>query len=352
MMSRVSDRPVKTFSVGFEESKYNELSYARIIANHFKTDHHEIIVKPDAFSILPEIVRQFDEPFADSSMIPTYYISKATKEYVTVALSGDGGDELFGGYSQYLGTLGNYYAARLVPSWIRSGIAAAAEYLPETFIGKRQLLRLKFDPYGAFIDRTSHLHFKERYRINLLNDNVLDSLNASFMEPEGSRQSYFLQRQNDIINSMTYTDFKTYMPDDILVKVDRASMLVSLEVRAPLLDYRIAEFSFGNIPGSLKVKGTTTKYLLKKLARKILPDELKLNRKWGFAIPVSEWFKGPLFSELKSRLLDDVNQFFNKDYIERLLAEHKSGVDHSRRLFTLLILSLWKKEYLGSDYEL
>jgi asparagine synthase (glutamine-hydrolysing) len=346
MMSRVSDSPVKTFSIGFEEGKYNELPYARIIADHFKTDHHEIMIKPDAFSILPEIVHQFDEPFADPSMIPAYYVSKATKEYVTVALSGDGGDELFGGYSLYRGTLGNYYASRLIPCSIRKGIARAAEYLPENFIGKRQLLRLKFDPYGAFIDRTSHLYFKEQYRKHLLTAEVLGSLNTKFIEPEKSRRDYLFQRKGDFINRLTYTDFKTYLPDNILVKVDRSSMLVSLEVRAPLLDYRMAEFSFKNIPGNLKVRGITTKYLLKNLARKILPDELKLNRKWGFAIPVSEWFRGSFFSVLKETLMGDQNLLFNRGNIERLLTEHKAGIEHGRRLFTLLVFSLWKREYL------
>ncbi|MHA2283475.1 MAG: asparagine synthase (glutamine-hydrolyzing) [Promethearchaeota archaeon] len=352
MMSRISNSPVKTFSIGFEEDKYNELPYAKVIANHFNTDHHEIIVKPDTFAILPELVRQFDEPFADSSMIPTYYISKATKEYATVALSGDGGDELFGGYSQYFGTLCNYYATKLVPSSVRTVIAEVAEYLPEKFIGKRQLLRLKLNHYGSFVDRTSHLYFKERYRRKLINKAVSDCLNGGFLDPEVSRHEYLMQRIDDFINSMTYTDFMTYLPDDILVKVDRASMMVSLEVRAPLLDYRIAEFSFRNIPGSFKVKRITSKYLLKRLARKILPKELEINRKWGFAIPVSEWFRGPMFSELRDRLLADQNQFFNKEYIEKLLTEHKSGIDHSGRLFSLLTFSIWRKYYLGNAYAL
>ena len=131
MMSRVSAEPVKTFSIGFQESKYNELPFARVIANHFKTDHKEIMVKPEAFSVLPELVKQFDEPFADSSMIPTYYVSKATREYVTVALSGDGGDELFGGYSSYRGTSSNSYVAKFVPSLFRKEIARMGECIPE-----------------------------------------------------------------------------------------------------------------------------------------------------------------------------------------------------------------------------
>ncbi|MBN1254709.1 MAG: asparagine synthase (glutamine-hydrolyzing) [Deltaproteobacteria bacterium] len=345
MMSRISDSPVKTFSIGFEESKYNELSYARVVADHFNTDHHEIIIKPDAFSILPELVRQFDEPFADSSMIPTYYVSKATREYVTVALSGDGGDELFGGYSQYLGSLGNYYTTMLIPSLIRKGVAKVAGYLPEKFIAKRQLLRLKFDPYSAFIDRCSHLYFKERYRSDLLNWDEMTALKDEFAEPERARLGYLLQGERDFINRLTYADFKTYLPDDVLTKVDRTSMLVSLEVRAPLLDYRIVNFSFSNIPGSFKVKRARTKYLLKKLAREILPKELDINRKWGFAIPISGWFRGPLYKETREFLLEHTSCFFDRRYIEKLLAEHRKGIEHSGRLYTLLVFTMWAKEY-------
>ena len=346
MMSKVSGEPVKTFSIGFEEDKYNELPYARVVADHFGTEHYEIIVKPDAFSILPQLVEQFDEPFADTSLIPTYYVSKATREYVTVALSGDGGDELFGGYTHYLGTLGNYYIAKFIPSAIRSGVSAMAEMLPEKLMGKRQLLRLRYNPYEAFINRTTHLYFGERYRRNILKPEVLAELKDDFLEPENSRLSYLDRVKGDFISSLTFTDFKTYLPDDILVKVDRASMLVSLEVRAPLLDYRIVEFSFRKIPGNLKVKRMTLKYLLKRLARKILPNKLEINRKQGFSIPVSEWFRGELFHKVREILLDSNDLFLRKSYIEKLLIEHRNGINHGGRLFTLLSFYLWQEKYL------
>ena len=348
MMSKVSSEPVKTFSIGFEETKYNELPYARIVANHFKTQHHEIMVKPDTFSVLPELIRQFDEPFADSSMIPTYYVSKATREYVTVALSGDGGDELFGGYTHYMGTLGNYYISRIIPLVLRRGIAHMADHLPETVKGKRQLLRLRHDPYDAFIDRCSHLYFNGRYRKQLLSNDIIAALGDGFMLPETVRRDYLIHNPYGFVNRLTYTDFMTYLPDDILVKVDRASMLVSLEVRAPLLDYRIAETSFTRIPGSFKIRGMTKKYLLKKLAEKVLPKELDIHRKWGFAVPVSEWFRGELFSELKETLMEDEDKLINRAFVTRLLTEHKAGIDHGGRLFTLLIFTLWKRNYLNS----
>ncbi len=350
MMSRLSGVPVKTFSIGFDEGRYNELPYARIVADHFHTDHKEIMVKPDAFSVLPELVRQFDEPFADSSMIPTYYVSRATKRYVTVALSGDGGDELFGGYSSYLGTLGNYYASKFVPRFLRNGIAGAAGFLPEKLKGKRQLLRLRGDPFDAFIDRSSHLYFKRRYRDALLNREVMAALGDGFTAPESSLRRCLLGGQYDFINRLGRADFLNYLPDDILVKVDRASMFVSLEVRAPLLDYRVAEFSFANVPGSLKVKGMITKYLLKKLAKKILPGALDVNRKWGFAIPVAEWFRGPLFNQLRDTLLGGKNRFLDRSFVEKLLKEHKAGINHDGRLFNLLVFSLWENYYMGDGH--
>lgn len=352
MMSRVSGKPVKTFSIGFEESKYNELPFAKLIAGHFNTDHHEIIVKPDAFSIFNELIYQFDEPFADSSMIPTFFVSKATRQNVTVALSGDGGDELFGGYNRYRATLGNYYAAKVIPEWLRKLVSKSAGYLPEKIIGKRQLLRLKHDPYGAFIDRVSHNYFKKRYRKHILNEDILNELSSNFQKPENCYYSFLSEQKYDFINNLASLDFKTYLSDDILVKVDRASMLVSLEVRSPFLDYRIAEFAFRNIPGNLKVKNIITKYLLKKLAKRILPKGFEINRKWGFAIPVSRWFKGVLFNNVKELLLEHSTNFFNKGYIEKLLAEHKAGINHSTRLFTLLSFMQWEKHFLTHSYNL
>jgi asparagine synthase (glutamine-hydrolysing) len=348
MMSHLSKNPVKTFSIGFEQAEYNELSYAKIVANHFKTDHHEIIVKPDAFAILPKLVYQFDEPFADSSMLPTYYVSKASKEHATVAISGDGGDELFAGYSSYAATLGNYYTQKLMPSFARKGIAFGATYLPESVGVKRHLIRLGLDSYDSFIDRCTHANFKETHRRQLLNVDVLGTVKTGFLEPEQSRRNLVLKNY-DFVNRLTYADFRTYLPDDILVKVDRASMFVSLEVRAPLLDYRIAEFSFAKVPGGLKIKGLATKYLLKKLAKKILPEKLNVNRKWGFVIPIAHWFRGSLSPQIKEILFDRKSHYFNQDYISKLLREHQGGIDHSGRLFTLLVFFLWEREYVRHD---
>lgn len=344
MMSRVADRPVKTFSIGFEEEKYNELSYARVVADHFRTDHREIVVKPDSFTVLPLLMRQFDEPFADASMIPTYYLSQATKIYATVALSGDGGDELFGGYTKYAATLGNARIANYFPRAIRSSISLGAALLPDSRKIKRHLLRVGQDPYEAFLDRCHYSYFTPAHRRRILNRSLVDQLGDQFELPENFLRAYLTARNSDFVNCMTYADVQTYLPDDVLVKVDRASMLASLEVRAPLLDYRIAEFAFRKVPGTLKVKRFIGKYLLKELGRKILPPELKIDRKWGFTVPLSEWFRGPLLPRIKEIFFERRGSLFNPAYIETLLHEHNSRVDHGTRLFSLLVFYLWEKE--------
>lgn len=343
MMSRVSDKQVKTFSIGFEDKAYNELPYARIVADYFGTDHQEIIVKPDTFSILPDLVSQFDEPFADSSMLPTYYVSKATRDQVTVALSGDGGDEMFGGYDMYLYSNYYKYIRIIIPSPVRKGISQIAAYMPDKIKGKRQLVRAGCDLYDSIVELSNHLFFKENARRQLLNNEMLDELGERVAVPELLRRQDILMRNSDLINQITYADTKTYLPDDILVKVDRMSMKVSLEVRAPLLDYRIADFSFENIPGNMKVRGNSKKYLLKKLAKKVLPVALDINRKWGFKVPISEWFRGPLSNTIKEILLNDKNDFFRRDYVERLLEQHMQGIEHSNRLYSLLVFCLWKR---------
>lgn len=348
MMSKVSGRPVKTFSIGFAEEKYNELPYAKIVADYFRTEHTELLVKPDAFGILPELVKHFDEPFADSSMIPTYYVSKMTRGYVTVALSGDGGDELFGGYYSYLGTLVDYYIGKALPLRVRKGISRSAKLLPEKLIGKRQLLRLQYDPYRAFVDRMSHSYFNDRYRRKVLNPEIMRILREKYYEPEEVLYHMLIDSRMDFLNTLESTDFVSYLPDDILTKVDRTSMKASLEVRCPLLDYRIVEFAFKKVGGGYKINGVKRKYLLKKLARRLLPKELNLNRKMGFAVPIPEWFKGELSPHIRGILFEEKSSLFNLDYIQKLLDEHSAGINHSGRLFVLLAFCLWEKERMGA----
>ncbi|RKX94401.1 MAG: asparagine synthase (glutamine-hydrolyzing) [Spirochaetes bacterium] len=344
MMNRVAAGSIKTFSVGFEEGKYNELFYAKTIANYFDTYHTESIVKPDALDILPELVKHFDEPFADSSMIPTYFVAKLTKEFVKVALSGDGGDELFGGYSAYWATFWDYRLIRKIPFLLRKNIGKIADLLPTRFSWRRHLKRLQYDIYQTFIERRSHSYFNSKDREQLFTQEVMEELKDSYYLPEMMYYGILRNSKNDFVNKLEITDFLTYLPDDLLVKVDRTSMKVSLEVRCPFLDYRLIEFSFKKIPGNLKIKGLTRKYLLQKLAKKILPASFNLNRKWGFRVPVEEWFRGIFYKFLQSVLKENNCPFFNNNFIEKLLNEHRKGVDHSDRLYSLLVFAIWFKE--------
>lgn len=343
MMCKVSGSNVKTFSIGFQNEGYNELPYARVVADYFGTDHTEFTVKPDKFDIVSELAAHFDEPFADSSLIPTYYVSKMTRKYVKVALSGDGGDELFGGYSTYLATLGNFYINKIVPFPVRKMISKCAERIPDRNKIKKQLLRLKYTTDEAFVDRISHAYFKNGYRENLLTDEIKSILSDDYFEPERAIFKILNDSKRDFLNTLEYAHILSFLPEDILTKVDRMSMKVSLEVRCPILDYRIIEFAFRKLHGGFKIRGRTRKYLLKKLAKKVLPPELNLNRKWGFIVPVSDWFREDLNSYINNTLMSWDNIFFEKKYIKRLLDEHKSGTDHGGRIFVLIMLYLWYK---------
>jgi asparagine synthase (glutamine-hydrolysing) len=343
MMCRVSTGNVKTFSIGFTEKSHNELPYAKIVADYFGTEHKEFIVNPAEKNIINELAIQFDEPFADSSLIPTYYVSKMTRDHVTVALSGDGGDELFGGYSTYLATLGNLYANRVLPSILRRSISKLSEKVSDKNKIKKQLVRLKYSADEAFIDRITQAGFKLECRKRLFNSSATNMLSDDFKMPEEGIMKILSSSKRDFLNTMGYAHFISFLPDDILTKVDRMSMKVSLEVRCPFLDHRIIEFAFKKLRGDFKIKGGRRKYILKKLASKILPGELDINRKWGFNVPVSKWFRTDYNSYIKEVFLSGNNTFFDLSYVEQLLAEHSKGIDHGSRIFVLLSFYLWYK---------
>lgn len=345
LMAKISDRPVKTFSVGFEDQAFNELPHARIVADHFRTEHTEILVKPDFFNILPKLCVMYDEPFADNSMIPTYYVSRETRKYVTVALAGDGGDELFGGYTTYLAGKGIEALTGVLPRCVRSSLAAAGRRLPEKWRWKRHLERLSLDGMETFLEMAGHPYFHSGYKAQVLSRDIIDLLGARLYMPETQRLAALRSENRTLVNNLEYHDFMTYLPDDILVKVDRASMLNSLEVRAPLLDYRIAELALGRIPPALKIRGTNKKYLLKKMAAKLLPPRLNIHRKQGFAVPVSRWFRGPLYAKARETLLGRDSRFLDRNAVARLLDEHRDGVDHGGRLFVLMVFMLWAQTY-------
>ena len=330
---------VKTFTIRFPGyGAYDETRYARLIANHFGTDHTELEADASTVSLLPTLARQFDEPIVDSSMIPTYLVSQLIRKHCTVALGGDGGDELFGGYGYYSQLLNLAAKLRAVPYPLRQGIASLATiFLPTGLKGRSWLKRLNIDfQHGSPI---SPPHFDGRERKQLLK-NVEDGCLA---------ESIWQQRQpqnDDLLQRATRMDFENYMPEDILVKVDRASMLNSLEIRAPWLDYRLIEFAFAKVPSYRKATSSQKKILPKKLAKKVLPPQFDLQRKQGFSIPLKDWLQNKEWLDyFKEILLDSSDCFFDHEFTQMLLKGQANGRANNERLFALVMFELWRQEY-------
>jgi asparagine synthase (glutamine-hydrolysing) len=353
LMSQESSDPVKTFSIGFEEQDFSELHHARRVAEHIGAEHHEFIVRPDAMEVLPTLVEHYGEPYADSSAIPTYYVSRETRRHVTVALNGDGGDECFAGYERYAAMrLAETY--RRVPAPLREGfIRQAINLLPTS-----ETHRSRFRDMKRFASAAS-LPAVERYLrwISVFDTDAKDSLyTTEFRERmRPYRASDFVApwfaRANGagVVDASLLADTMTYLPNDLLVKVDIASMANSLEARSPFLDHHVIEFA-ASLPESLKLRGRTTKYLLKKVLRKLLPAENLERRKQGFGVPIGHWFRGAMQPFLRETLLSEKHlrrNLFRPEAVRRLVEEHTTGArDHSHRLWTLLMLELWFNRFI------
>ena len=354
MMSRLMDQPVKTFSIGFEESDFSELEYARRVAERFGTQHHETIVRPDAIALLPKLAWAFDEPFADSSAIPTYYVSRMAREQVTVVLSGDGGDETFAGYRRYLWATG-LSRWDFLPGRLRETLFGwPAALMPEGLRGKGALRNMSLGPFERY--RCLITQDAARCLPYLLSEDLQRAMGDA--EPSGSdflAPYYHRHPEADYLSKLQYLDTKTYLPEDILTKVDRASMLCSLETRAPLLDHELLEF-VARMPSHLKLKKGETKYILKKAMEGILPPEILHRPKMGFAVPLVHWFKGDLVEVARDLLLSPrcrQRGYVNTRFVERLLADHqKKARDHSLRIWELLFFEQWCRNWLdASDAE-
>lgn len=348
MMSRFSGRPVKTFSIGFREDSFNELKHARSAAKHFETDHHDFIVTPQSFELVPEIVRHFDEPFADQSSLPMYLLSKMAREHVTVALSGDGGDELFAGYSRYVVDRGRAGYARL-PQVVREQvIQRASRAMPHGAFGKHYLHNISLDPVDRYIDSVSA--FNGPRKSSLYTADLAVQLNGSTLAAEAVFRNYGEHLPaSDPLSRLLYLDSKTYLPGDILTKVDRMTMAASLEARAPLLDHELIELA-ARIPSSLKLNGHETKYIFKRAMEGIVPDAILYREKQGFGVPVGEWINDQLRDRINADLADRravERGYFKTEHIDRLLKEHAARRrDHSYALWMLWMLELWFREYI------
>ena len=343
-MARQSASPVRTFSIGWEERTHNELPYATIVARHCATDHHEMIVRPNAIELLPRLVAQFDEPFADASAIPTYLVSKFAAEHVTVVLSGDGGDELFGGYSSFFMTEQFRYADKL-PRLFRKGLERMAAVLPPSAYGKNYLYAVsrptsmeRYLEYGCF---------GGHFRLSQILDAewMIDSREAFIRQVFGPA---VLPEGRDPLSQAMHFEATAKLAGDILTKVDRMSMANSLEVRCPLLDHVLAEVA-GKIPNSWKTQNGRGKLILLEALGDRLPAELLNRNKMGFGVPLGDWFRGPLRELLWDHLFS--RQFLDRGIVvpaglEAIMGEHdRRRRDHSDYLWLLLVLELWFREH-------
>ena len=357
VMAGFSSQPVKTFTVGYEAdgSYYDERKYARLIAERFETDHHEIIVRPQIEDIIPDIIRAFDEPFASPSVIPNYYISKFTKENETVALSGIGGDEIAGGYERYLGVLiAEWY--KKIPRVIREGIIAGLiRRLPDSKGGglavdraKRFVAGVECGPLERYQRYMSAFLPKERKRLFL--PEINQALQGGPAE-DGITRTFNRLRLHDPLTQMMFSDLAMYLPDDLLVLADRMSMAHSLEVRVPFLDHELLEFT-ATIPSHLKLRGLTKKYLFKKAFAPLLPRQVLRRKKIGFSIPIATWFRGELRPFLMDWLAEERIKklgYFNEKTVSTLIQEHlEYRHNHGRKLWALLIFVIWHKLYMES----
>jgi asparagine synthase (glutamine-hydrolysing) len=341
MAARVSSKPVRTFNISFPgHGVSDESPYARLVASHFGTDHKEIAADAATVDLLPELARQYDEPMADSSMVPTYLVSRAIRRDATVALGGDGGDELFGGYFHYEWARRQGLVRRMIPSPLRNAASAFGRALPVGVRGRSYLIGSARDIDWSLAHANLYFDVGARRRLLAPSGMVVDDTAERLKAP--------LSIGRNAVQRAMAMDFRSYMVDDILVKVDRASMLTSLEVRAPLLDPRIIEFAFGRVPDRLRAWKGQRKVLLRKLARRVLPPDLDITRKQGFSIPLGAWFRGNWGTFMRDVLNTADPALFNRDAVKSLISGQDLGLSNSHRLFALVILELWRREYRPS----
>jgi len=348
--------PVITNAIGFRERAFNELEYAGVVAERFSTHHHEYFVNPDAVGILEKLVWHLDEPFADASAIPTYYVSQVARKNVTVAVSGDGGDEVFAGYVRRysMSCLENMWREAL-PKFIRQHMVGPVakfypkgDYLPRWMRAKYMLTNLPLSPVEAYFRDMSCYLPEEKEK--LYQKDFRRSLNG--YSPKDHFESFFKDSTiEDHLSRIQYMDLKTYLPEDILVKVDRMSMANSLEVRSPLLDHKFIEFA-ATIPSNLKLNGKISKYIFKKALENRLPKKILYRGKQGFSIPVGSWLRNELREYAEDILFSDKAKqrgYFDYNYVKKIWGHHLQGLrDHSDQLWTLLMLELWHRSFMDN----
>lgn len=348
LMAQASSRPVQTFSIGFEDAAFDELEHARAVASLFGTEHHEFVVRPDALAILDDLIGHFDEPFGDSSAIPTWYVSEIARQHVTVVLSGDGGDELFGGYDRYRPHPRVDRFDRLPIPGRRHLAAAAWRAWPRTARGRNFLRHVAQGPEARFVDSVGFFSADDKRALytgrfqRLIGEYAPESAALAWFDPPGAASWP---------DRMMRFDFRTYLPEDVLTKVDRMSMAHSIESRVPLLDTAVVELA-ASFPARLKITPNRQKHIMKEAMSHLLPPSILDRRKQGFGVPVGNWFRGGVADLFADTLLSPrahARGFFRPAHVERLVTEHRSGRrDHTLRLWLLLVLERWHRQYVDA----
>ena len=341
LMAQSSNTPIKTFSIGFKEEKYNELKYARIISKKYNTEHHELIIEPESIGLLPKLVYSYDEPFADSSAIPTYYVSKFAREYVTVILSGDGGDELFAGYDSYKKMIS--YRNSLLNNSLSNTyfFKNLNNILPDYIYGKgySYYMSKNKNNIGAYV-----CFWRDYERYKLLHPDINRKLDNE--RPENIKLKFLANIEGDFLSKLQGLDLETYLSDDILTKVDRVSMLNSLEVRVPILDHKLAELSF-RIPSHMKLNKRGQKEIFKNSLQSLLPEEIMNHTKQGFSVPLKYWFRDDLKEYAQDTLTKSskLSNYTNMSYVKKVLANHQHNMrDFSGRIWSLLFFNEWLEQ--------
>lgn len=346
------DEPVRTFSIGFPVKDFDETHYARMVAEHLGTAHQRFEVSPDAVEVIDSLVWHFDEPFGDSSAVPTWYLSELTKREVTVALSGDGGDELFAGYERYQALWLSEQLGWLFPrQWMRS--SGWLEKLPDSNRQRSFWRRLKRF-LGAMSEPTARRFmnwlqiFPEHLRAEMYTDSMIESLDPGWDPFDFYLAAWERSGERDVVSKASLGDLQTYLPCDLMTKVDIASMAHGLEVRQPMLDYRVVEFA-ASLPVSLKFRGRRGKLLLRDAFGDRIPPSVWTRPKMGFGVPIADWFRGPLRGLTHDMLLADdarSHQYVREDVVRRLVTDHESGrVNHCYRLWNLLVFEKWLRRW-------
>jgi asparagine synthase (glutamine-hydrolysing) len=354
LMARAAASPVITASIGFSDPQLDELAYARTVARHFHTDHGELTLTPEAADIVKQLSWYYDEPFGDSSAVPTYYVAQLARRRVKVALSGEGGDENFAGYRRYAFDVRENFLRALLPAVLRKPVFSLlgalypkADYLPRVFRGKAFLGNLARTPWEAYLHSVSGIAEVDKAR--LLNGDVQRAL-GGYRTGELFHDLYTAADGADPLARIQYIDFKTYLPDDLLTKVDRASMANGLEVRCPLLDHRLVEYVAG-LPSHLKLNGARSKLIFKEAVRGLVPEEIVQRKKMGFAMPVAAWMRGGVRALVHEHVLTNVpHDLFDPMEVRRLWHQHDSGIrDRSTALWELLAFNLWYRRFMCGE---